>query len=53
MEWIYHFDGKTYIIESKPQPHYDFELAKICQWLKKNKMTMHVSLKGDVYIKYK
>lgn len=36
--------------DAKPQPHYDFELAKVCDWLKKNKYTMHVSLNGEVVL---
>jgi hypothetical protein len=36
--------------DSKPQPYYDFELAKICEWLKKNGYTMHVSIKGEVVL---
>ncbi len=39
--------------DSKPQPYYDFELAKICAWLKKHRMTMHVSLNGEVSLRYK
>ena len=35
------------------QPYYDFEIAKICVWLKKNGMSMHVTLKGDVSFKKK
>jgi len=37
------------------QPYYDFEIAKICQWLRmhKHKLTMYVSLKGDVVFRDK
>lgn len=30
------------------QPYYDFEIAKICKWLRMNGLTMHVTLRGDV-----
>jgi len=39
--------------ESKPQPYYDFEIAKICAWLKAHRMTMHVKLDGSVQLLYK
>lgn len=35
------------------QPYYDFEIAKICEWLKKHNMTMHVTLSGKVTLKDK
>lgn len=37
----------------KAQPHYDFEIAKICTWLKKHGYTMHVTLSGDVTLRKK
>jgi hypothetical protein len=37
----------------KPQPYYDFELAKICAWLKANGHTMHVTLGGNVTLRKK
>jgi hypothetical protein len=30
------------------QPHTDFEIAKMCQWLKARGLTMHVKLDGSV-----
>lgn len=33
------------------QPYYDFEIAKICAWLKANGYTMHVTLKGEVTLR--
>lgn len=30
------------------QPYYDFEIAKICQWLKKHKYKCFVSINGQV-----
>jgi hypothetical protein len=33
------------------QPYYDFELAKICAWLKKRGLSMHVTLGGEVTFK--
>ncbi len=36
-----------------PQPYYDFEIAKICVWLKKHGYTMHVTLRGDVTLRRK
>lgn len=38
---------------SRPQPHSDFEIAKICAWLKLNGYTMHVTLRGDVTLRKK
>jgi hypothetical protein len=35
------------------QPHYDFELAKVCEWLKKNNLRAHVKLSGAVYVEDK
>jgi hypothetical protein len=35
------------------QPYYDFEIAKICVWLKQHGLTMHVTLRGDVAFKRK
>jgi hypothetical protein len=35
------------------QPYYDFEIAKICVWLKKHGYTMHVKLNGDVELRKK
>lgn len=35
------------------QPAYDKEFAKICAWLQANKLTMHVTLKGDVSFRVK
>jgi hypothetical protein len=46
-------DDKYKDCEQRPQPHYDFEIAKICEWLKKHKLTMHVTLKGEVTFKKK
>lgn len=40
-------------IEQKPQPYYDFEIAKICAWLKENGLTGHVTLSGKVTLKPK
>lgn len=37
--------------EQRPQPWYDFELAKISAWLKANGYTMHVTLNGDVTLR--
>jgi hypothetical protein len=31
-------------LQSRPQPYYDFEIAKICTWLKARGLTMHVTL---------
>lgn len=42
-----------YMLEQRPQPYYDFEIAKICAWLKANGYTMHVSLRGDVTLRRK
>lgn len=38
---------------ARPQPYYDFELAKICEWLKANGYTMHVTLTGAVELRKK
>jgi hypothetical protein len=35
------------------QPYYDIELAKICNWLRMSKLTMHVKLDGSVSFKKK
>ena len=34
--------------EQRPQPYYDFEIAKICAWLKRHGYRMHVTLAGNV-----
>ncbi len=39
--------------EEPIQPYYDFEIAKICAWLKANGYTMHVTLAGNVTLKRK
>jgi hypothetical protein len=40
-------------METVRQPWYDFELAKICAWLKKHGYTMHVDLAGNVELRKK
>jgi hypothetical protein len=40
-------------LEEIKQPYYDFELAKISAWLKKRKLTMHVTIKGEVSFRRK
>jgi hypothetical protein len=40
-------------MKEQPQPHYDFEIAKICDWLKKNGYTAHVTLNGQVTLRDK
>lgn len=35
------------------QPYYDFEIAKICVWLKANGYTMHVTISGNVTLRKK
>jgi hypothetical protein len=35
------------------QPYYDIEIAKICNWLRMHKLTMHVKLDGSVSFKKK
>lgn len=37
----------------QPQPYYDFEIAKICAWLKAHGYTMHVTLSGTVTLRKK
>ena len=37
-------------VEQRPQPYYDFEIAKICAWLKQHGYTCHVSFKGGIRI---
>lgn len=37
-------------MEQKPQPYYDFEIAKICVWLKKHGYKCHVTLSGNVIL---
>jgi hypothetical protein len=32
------------------QPAYDFQIAAICQWLRENGFTAHVSLRGEVVL---
>jgi hypothetical protein len=39
--------------EQRPQPYYDFEIAKICAWLIEHGYTMHVTLKGAVTLRKK
>lgn len=34
-----------------PQPYYDIEIGRICQWLKANGYTMHVKLDGKVTLR--
>lgn len=41
------------MIEQKPQPYYDFEIAKICAWLKQHGYEMHVTLAGAVTLQKK
>ena len=33
------------------QPYYDFEIAKICAWLRAYGYTMHVKLNGSVELR--
>jgi hypothetical protein len=40
-------------MEQKPQPYYDFEIAKICKWLKKNGYIARVSLSGNLTLEKK
>lgn len=35
-------------MQAKPQPYYDFEIAKICAWLKERGLSMHVKSNGSV-----
>jgi hypothetical protein len=35
------------------QPYYDFEIAKIIEWLRKHGYTMHVKLSGEVELRKK
>lgn len=37
----------------RPQPYYDFEIAKICAWLKKHGYTCHVTLSGALTLRKK
>lgn len=37
----------------RAQPYYDFEIARICQWLKEHGYTMHVRLTGAVELRRK
>ncbi len=37
----------------RPQPYYDFELAKICAWLREHGYTMHVTIKGEITLRKK
>ena len=38
---------------TRPQLQTDFELAKVCAWLKANGYTMHVTLNGNVTLRKK
>ena len=46
-------NAKSGLFTGIRQPYYDFEIARICSWLKKNGLTMHVSLNGNVVFKQK
>jgi hypothetical protein len=41
------------LLKPRKQPYYDFEIAKICAWLKAHGYTGHVTLKGEVTIRDK
>lgn len=41
------------MIKQRPQPYYDFEIAKICAWLIKHGYTCHVTLKGELWLEKK
>ena len=34
--------------DSRPQPYYDHEIARICEWLRARRLSMHVTLRGEV-----
>lgn len=36
------------MIESRPQPHSDHEIARICEWLRANCLSAHVTLRGEL-----
>jgi hypothetical protein len=41
------------LLKDVKQPYYDFEIAKICKWLRTNGLPMHASLKGEVVFRDK
>lgn len=38
---------------SATTPYYDSEIARICEWLRKNRYTMHVKLNGSIELRKK
>jgi hypothetical protein len=38
-------------LEQRPQPHSDFELARVCRWLYENGYAAHVKLDGSLELR--